>query len=70
MIEKIDCVTLSCDNCKKVYENYNGFTVFLDTNTAMEEAQDDDWYRDEDKHYCPDCYTLDDDDNLILKPIV
>lgn len=69
MIDKVECVTLSCDNCKKDFENYNGFTIFLEESTAKDEASNDDWYTDGDKHYCPDCYTLDDDDNLIIKPI-
>jgi hypothetical protein len=61
---------LSCDNCKKDFEEYhNGFSIFVDENSAHEHAANDNWYLDGDKHYCPDCYTLDDDDKLILKPI-
>lgn len=69
MIQTVECIILSCDNCKKNYQDYNGFTIFVDDNQAREASSNDDWYREEGKDYCPDCYSLDDDDNLILKKI-
>lgn len=70
MIEKVECVTLSCDNCKKDFVEYhNGFSIFVDENSAYEEASNDDWFLDGEKCYCPDCYSFDDDENLIIKTL-
>jgi hypothetical protein len=74
MIHKIECESLSCDNCNADYESAEGFTIFIDDVHCR--ASDDDWfighdsheqeeYRD--KHYCPKCHTIDDDDNIVLK---
>ena len=69
MISKEECVILECDNCEKIFENYNGFTIFPEENTAIQEAMDDDWYQDGDKCYCSDCYSLDDNDELIINKL-
>lgn len=61
---KVECETITCDNCGDTYENHSGFTVFFFSSDAHPE--DDDWYVDNDTHYCPDCHTIDDDDNLII----
>lgn len=70
MIHKVECVTLSCDNCKKDFVEYhNGFSIFVDENSAYEEASNDNWFRDKDKCYCPDCYSFDEEENLIIKKL-
>lgn len=65
MTSKIECVIVTCDNCENPYEDGNGFSIFSDETCVHPE--DNEWYVDEDKHYCPSCYELDEDDNLILK---
>ena len=69
MYNKIECVTISCDNCGKNYENYNGFTIFVDKDTALDNAQNDGWITEEEKHYCEECHSFNDNDELQLKPI-
>lgn len=61
------CFGVQCDNCKKMYEDYNGFTIFVDKDSAIENAQDDSWLIDSNKCYCPDCYAIDEDDNVTVK---
>ena len=59
---------VQCDRCKAVYENYNRFVAFPDKDTAIEEAENSCWrITDDGKCYCPDCYTKDDNDNVIIK---
>ena len=73
MIHKIECETLSCDNCGRDYESYEGFTIFLEG--AIQRANDDEWLNGDfqenrdlhGKHYCPNCYSIDDDDNVTIK---
>jgi len=69
MFSPVECFILSCDNCQEHFENYNGFGIFADKDAAREDAEEDGWYRDGEKHYCPKCHTIDDEDNLIVKPL-
>jgi hypothetical protein len=67
MISKLKCVVLVCDNCEYLFENYSGFTIFLDKESAIEDATEDGWETNQDsKHYCPDCFHYNDDDRLVL----
>ena len=68
MIKEVKSYALICDNCGKTYiENYHDYSVWLEPDTAIEEAEYEDWIEHEDKHYCPNCYELDDDDNIVIK---
>ena len=68
MKTKVEMFTVTCDNCKKQFEDeYNGYTAWGDFNDAWENASDSDWMgADFDTHYCPNCYHYDDNDNLII----
>ena len=59
-----------CDNCNKgCIDEDNGFVAWSDESSAKDNAIDSEWIEENEKHYCPDCFEYDDDDNLILKPI-
>jgi rubredoxin len=70
MYNKVECITLSCDNCGEIYidENGTGFSIWGTESDAHEHADNDGWHLD-DKHYCPTCHTIDDDDNLVINPV-
>lgn len=59
---------IKCDNCDKINENYDGISFWSDESVAKEMA--DDWINENGKDYCQDCYSYDDEDNLIIKPKV
>ena len=60
---------IDCDVCGQSYrDDYTGFSIWLDDNSADEALEDTGWYIDEGKHYCKDCHEIDDNDNLIIKP--
>ena len=71
MILRMDYYTVKCDNCGKIYsDEHSGYSAWNDADGAMEYASESDWIKeDNDTHYCPDCYSYDDEDNLILKEI-
>jgi hypothetical protein len=70
MYNKVECICLSCDNCGETFmDNHTGFSIYVDENGAHEAADNDGWYSEDGKHYCPECHTIDDDDNLILKKL-
>ena len=68
MIKEVKSYSLICDNCGKTYvENYYDYNVQIDPDMAMEYAKENDWISHEGKHYCPNCYKIDEDDNIIIK---
>jgi len=67
MYNKVECIVITCDNCKETYtEEHSGFSFFADEDNANDNAQDDQWYSDEGKHYCPECHTINDHDELVI----
>ena len=66
MITKVECVIIECDNCKDVYRSYSGFSIFPDKSDANDNAMDDEWHREGDLHYCPKCYKINDEDELVV----
>jgi hypothetical protein len=63
MITEEKCYVMTCDKCGCVC-NEQGHS---DRNNAIEAADDSGWYISENKHYCPDCYEMDDNEQLVLK---
>jgi len=63
MIQKLDMYSVYCDNCNTLC---NDEMVFHCKSTAIEDAQECYWQVVDDKHYCPDCYSWDSDDNLVI----
>ena len=68
MIKEVKSYSLICDNCGETFvENYCNYSVWIDIDMAIEYAKDRDWIEHEGKHYCPECYEVDNDDNVIIK---
>lgn len=63
---------VKCDRCYEIYENGDGCTVSSDKHDMEEEACENDWQEIDGRHYCPDCYTRDenDEDKIIVKPLI
>ena len=67
MYNKVECICITCDNCKETFmDDHTGFSIYVDENGAHDAADNDGWYSEDGKHYCPDCHTIDDEDNLII----
>jgi hypothetical protein len=66
MIQEVKMYTVLCDNCKKSADDDTDYSCWNDTNAAREVAMNDNWINEDDKDYCPDCYSYDDEDNLII----
>lgn len=59
-----------CDSCGKHYEDGNGMVCYLgdtDGSGIEQEALNSEWESLGDKHYCPDCYFIDENDNIVTK---
>jgi len=62
-----------CDNCHREWiDDHTGYCAFEDKSRMAENVEDDyDWHTtNDDKHYCPNCYNFDKEDNLIIHPLV
>lgn len=65
-----------CDNCGETWKDeHNGFVAFTDKISMENVLGDEDgeaWHTDRSKtphrHYCDDCWSIDDNDKLILNP--
>lgn len=64
MIVKEYFYNVECDCCHCLA---NEDLWQVDENTAKENALDNDWREFEGKHYCPKCWKLDDDENIVTK---
>lgn len=68
MIKEVKSYSLICDNCDKTYiDTCKDYCIWLDEYTATEYAMSDGWIENEGKHYCPNCYEVDEDDNITIK---
>lgn len=66
-IEKVEMYTVVCDNCKLDIGTDAEYSYWNDKLYAETSAMESDWLKEEDNHYCPDCFEYDDNDNLIIK---
>lgn len=69
MISKVECEVLECDNCRELFVDSSGFSIFADENALKENATDDGWEMNHEsgKHYCDKCHSYSDDaDEFIL----
>lgn len=64
---KVTMYTVECDNCKTTSGKNSEFSCWNDDAYALEDATDNDWVEHEGKHYCPNCYTMDEDGNITIK---
>ena len=68
MIKEVECYYLLCDSCKKLFiEKFGTYSIYLDNVSPFEDAKEEGWIEHEDKHYCPNCYEIDINDNITIK---
>lgn len=72
-IETAQLYTVQCDCCKKNYEGED-FAFWHEFDDARQYALDEGWIEkeaesehDDELHFCPDCFTIDDDDMVTTK---
>lgn len=67
-IQKLEMYTCICDNCGKSADENTEYSCWSDDSIARDVAMNANWIRQGKEDYCIDCYSYDDEDNLILKP--
>lgn len=54
-----------------IYEDSEGANLAVDRHGDLEDsAQEDGWYVNGDRHYCPNCYTINENDEVVTKPLI
>lgn len=66
MIKEVKMYTVVCDNCGKDVNEGAEYSCWNDKRYAQDIAMEADWLSEGDKHYCQDCFSYDDEDNLII----
>jgi hypothetical protein len=61
-------IGIRCDRCHEIYEGSSDCSFFCDKESAAEYASEDGWLLENGRHYCPNCYTVNDDDEQSIKP--
>jgi len=65
MIVEKTFYAVKCDNCGKLNEGYD-YSFYSDKDSAIELASESEFYIGEKIHFCSDCHSIDDNDNLIV----
>lgn len=54
-----------CDNCGAQWDD--DYFALKDPDAVEFSMEEQEWHIDEDKHYCPDCWEVGDNDEIIIK---
>lgn len=70
MINEVTMYYVDCDNCGKSQGEFSDYAAWSDAITADDMARNsDDFIKEGDKYYCRECYSYDDNENLIIKKL-
>lgn len=70
MKKKVESIMIVCDSCGEHYHDGNDMCCYIndtDGSDIEQEALGSCWIRVGDKHYCDECYSIDEDDNIVTK---
>ena len=68
MITKEIFYGVKCNRCKEDFLDYNDHSFWIDENSAVEQAIESEWIEENNKHYCPNCYDYnEEEDKNIIK---
>jgi hypothetical protein len=68
--ETYTCYDLKCDGCGKLLSHETELS-YSDKDCLLQDAREEDWQilgtGENTEYYCPDCWSYDEDDNLVVK---
>jgi hypothetical protein len=67
MIKEVKMFTVICDNCGKDANDGEDYSCWNDKSFAEDIAVEAGYLKEDDKHYCQDCFSYDEDDKLVIK---
>jgi hypothetical protein len=66
MIKELIMYTILCDNCTVDVMTNHEFSGLGDIDDVKDVCNDSGWHREGDKHYCNNCFSHDEDGNVII----
>jgi len=67
MYNEVKCISITCDNCGADFiDDHTGFSIFVDEISANDNVDNTEWCCEDGKHYCPECHTINDNDELVI----
>ena len=70
MIYPVTMYSGKCDNCGTEIKLGGGeYMAYGEKWQVEEDMKNTDWLIQDGKHYCDDCWSYDDEDNIVLKPV-
>lgn len=72
MIHEVTMFACKCDNCDEDWVGYDDIFCMLFKSDIENDLNDSDWHTlkvdgQQDKHYCPECHSFNENDELIIK---
>lgn len=68
-VKQVTMYKIVCDNCGNDDSTEDGIQLSFNASDAEDAIVDSYWHTsDDDKHYCPSCFTIGDDDEITIKP--
>lgn len=67
MIRQVTMFEVVCDGCGEKWSNWDGICAYADQDHTEQSARDSEWEEKGGEHYCPNCYSIDDNDNIVFK---
>lgn len=67
MIKTVIMYTILCNNCGQDACEGEEYSCWSEPDYVSDGAEESGWHVDDDKHYCPDCWSWDDEGNLVIK---
>lgn len=68
MIYPITMYAAKCDCCGEEVKLMGEFAALVDELSVREDLMESGYHTDGNKHYCPGCWSYDDEDNIVIKP--
>lgn len=65
-IEKVEMYTVVCDNCGVSADENTDYFCWDDENGAEEVAMESGFIKENNSHYCPKCFSYNDEDELVI----
>lgn len=69
MIIKVDMYAVQCDNCGEDLGAISEYSAWNDEEAANDDANNHEWHKEGNKHFCPVCHTFDDNDKLVIREL-
>lgn len=66
MIKEFSTYTIICDNCGADICNGTDYSGYGDADYVNDMALDNEWIEVDKKHYCDNCFSYDDNDELVI----